>query len=627
MTFTTGDGSDDANVTFTGQVDAVNAALATLSYQGQLNYNGADQLSVTVNDQGNTGAVSALSDTGTVDIAVQAVNDAPQLTLPGAQSVNEDVPLAISGIAIDDVDVAAGDLQVTLSVDHGALTFGDTTGLTFTTGDGSDDANVTFTGQVDAVNAALATLSYQGQLNYNGADQLSVTVNDQGNTGAVSALSDTGTVDIAVQAVNDAPTTNGIPDVAVNEDTQSTSINLFAAFDDVEQPDRELHYAVTNVTNPALFQNVVVDRAHGLLVLRYIPNVHGTSDITVTVTDSGGLTVQETFTVEVASVNDAPEAAPNTYSVRGDEVLTVDSPGLLGNDSDVDGDKLSAILVNQPQHGQLVLNADGSFRYVPDPSYVGFDTFAYVASDGQAKSERVQVLIKVAAPTSPVDPGSGPSTGTNPTGATQPGNPSVLPSNLTSLVAAELPDTVSSQDDTLGSGAHDRGRFKDDGASNVELGASGSTLGFAFAGSDDFGESRGAARVRHFDDVIESISAPLEIVPVAAVPDIPAVNVATARLQLDQLDTLLDDEGLFQRLVDNSALTLATSLTVGYVLWTVRAGYLLTGLIAQMPAWRFVDPLPILSSLDGAMNVMDGESLESIVQSGEIDLSAVSSQE
>lgn len=63
-----------------------------------------------------------------------------------------------------------------------------------------------------------------------------------------------------------------------------------------------------------------------------------------------------------------------------------------------------------------------------------------------------------------------------------------------------------------------------------------------------------------------------------------------------------------------SAVGLTTGLTVGYVFWTVRAGYLLTGLIAQMPAWRFVDPLPILNSLGGDMGPTDGESLESIVQ-------------
>ena len=370
LTFTTGDGSDDANVTFTGQVDAVNAALATLSYQGQLNYNGADQLSVTVNDQGNTGAVSALSDTGTVDIAVQAVNDAPQLTLPGAQSVNEDVPLAISGIAIDDVDVAAGDLQVTLSVDHGALTFGDTTGLTFTTGDGSDDANVTFTGQVDAVNAALATLSYQGQLNYNGADQLSVTVNDQGNTGAVSALSDTGTVDIAVQAVNDAPQLTLPGAQSVNEDVPLAISGI--AIDDVDVAAGDLqvtlsvdHGALTfgdttgltfttgdgsddaNVTFTG--QVDAVNAALATLSYQGQLNYNGADQLSVTVNDQGNTgavsALFDTGTVDIAvqAVNDAPQLTlPGAQSVNEDVPLAIS--GIAIDDVDVAAGDLQVTL-------------------------------------------------------------------------------------------------------------------------------------------------------------------------------------------------------------------------------------------------------------------------------------------
>ncbi len=186
LTFSTGDGSDDASLVFTGSLTDINTALATLSYQGNLNYVGTDTLNVTVNDQGNTGSGGALQDTGSVDIDVLAVNDQPTLTLPADTSVNEDTSLAISGIAIADVDAASSALQVTLEVSNGTLTLGDTTGLTFSTGDGSDDASLVFTGSLTDINTALATLSYQGNLNYVGTDTLNVTVNDQGNTGSAA---------------------------------------------------------------------------------------------------------------------------------------------------------------------------------------------------------------------------------------------------------------------------------------------------------------------------------------------------------------------------------------------------------------------------------------------------------
>ncbi len=96
---------------------------------------------------------------------------------------------------------------------------------------------------------------------------------------------------------------------------------------------------------------------------------------------------------------------------------------------------------------------------------------------------------------------------------------------------------------------------------------------------------------------------------------LPEVTTATLFGDLEDLDIMLDEEGTLHRLMVGSAVGLTTGLTVGYVFWTVRAGYLLTSLLAQMPAWRMVDPLPILNSLDGNSLNADTESLESIAQS------------
>ena len=75
---------------------------------------------------------------------------------------------------------------------------------------------------------------------------------------------------------------------------------------------------------------------------------------------------------------------PATTATRTDEdtPLTVAAPGVLGNDTDADGDPLTAVLVSGPAHGTLTLNADGSFTYTPDANYNGPDSFTYKASDG-----------------------------------------------------------------------------------------------------------------------------------------------------------------------------------------------------------------------------------------------------
>ena len=127
-------------------------------------------MNVAVSDLGNTGSGGTLAASDSIDLTIQAVNDAPQLTVPTNLSVNEDTELAVGGISVTDVDSGASDLQVALSVGHGQLTLGDTTGLTFSTGDGTADPTLVFTGSLTDINAALATLKYQGDLHYNGAD-------------------------------------------------------------------------------------------------------------------------------------------------------------------------------------------------------------------------------------------------------------------------------------------------------------------------------------------------------------------------------------------------------------------------------------------------------------------------
>ena len=64
-------------MTFTGTVGDINAALATLSYQGNQDFNGTDTLNLSVNDQGNTGLGGAKTDSGAIAISVAATANPP----------------------------------------------------------------------------------------------------------------------------------------------------------------------------------------------------------------------------------------------------------------------------------------------------------------------------------------------------------------------------------------------------------------------------------------------------------------------------------------------------------------------------------------------------------------------
>ena len=130
-------------------------------------------------------------------------------------------------------------------------------------------------------------------------------------------------------------------------------------------------------------------------------NFNGSALLTITTNDqgntgSGGPTSDtDNVAITVTPVNDAPVAHGNSYSTNEDTTLNVAAPGVLGNDTDVEGSSLTAILVYGPSHGSLTLNANGSFSYTPGANYTGPDSFTYKANDGALDSNVATVSITV----------------------------------------------------------------------------------------------------------------------------------------------------------------------------------------------------------------------------------------
>jgi len=77
--------------------------------------------------------------------------------------------------------------------------------------------------------------------------------------------------------------------------------------------------------------------------------------------------------------------------------LTVEAPGVLGNDNELNGNPLTALLVSTTTNGSLALNPDGSFSYTPNPHFNGTDSFTYRADNGSATSNSATVNITVIA--------------------------------------------------------------------------------------------------------------------------------------------------------------------------------------------------------------------------------------
>lgn len=109
-----------------------------------------------------------------------------------------------------------------------------------------------------------------------------------------------------------------------------------------------------------------------------------------------------TVTIAVAPGNAAPNAVNDSYTTPEDTQLTVTAAnGVLANDTDADGESLTAALVDDVDDGTLTLNANGSFIYVPDANFSGQDTFTYRASDGDAQSNVGTVSITVSSGNDP----------------------------------------------------------------------------------------------------------------------------------------------------------------------------------------------------------------------------------
>jgi VCBS repeat-containing protein len=391
LTFSNGDGTSDATMTFTGNKSDVNAALSGLIYRAQNDFNGPDTLSILTSDLGSDGAGGTLTDSDSIAITVNAVNDAPVNTVPASQSVNEDTNLTLNGISVTDTDAAA--LKVTLSVSNGALSLSSLTGLTFANGDGTSDATMTFSGSTGNVNSALNGLVYRGNTNFNGSDTLTLLTSDEGATGIGGTLTDSDTVSITVNAVNDAPV-NTVPAAqTVNEDTNLTLNGISVA--DTDASSLKVTLSVSNgvlslsslsgltfqsgdgTTDAAMtFSGAIsnINVALNGLVYRGNSNYNGSDTLTVLTSDEGAtgvggtLTDTDTVAITVNAVNDAPMNTVAAAQAVNEETTLTFIAGANGiSVDDVDANVLkvtlsvsSGVLTLSGTSGLTFQSGDGS---------------------------------------------------------------------------------------------------------------------------------------------------------------------------------------------------------------------------------------------------------------------------
>ena len=283
----------------------------TLNYSPNNNYNGPDTITYLISD-GNGG-----TDSATVAITVNPVNDGPVANNDGPLSTNEDTDLNNINVLGNDTDID-GD---TLSVTSASANNGDVT----VNGDG--------------------TLNYSPNNNYNGPDTITYNISD-GNGGTDSA-----TIAITVNAVNDAPVANDDGPLTTDVDTPLTNINVLG--NDTDADGDTLIVTSASATNGDVTIN-------GDGTLNYTPNggYSGPDTITYSISDGNGGTdsAMVSITVNSGSVDDTDLIAHYTFDGNANDT----SPNGLDNSGSTVGD---ATFVNDTERG-TVLSLDGTTDFV-----------------------------------------------------------------------------------------------------------------------------------------------------------------------------------------------------------------------------------------------------------------------
>ncbi|GAA4503806.1 Ig-like domain-containing protein [Pseudaeromonas paramecii] len=328
----------------------VSLAGGQITYTPATDYHGDDSFSYQVADD-----AGAQSNSATVSVRVLLVNQAP--------------------VAVDD------SLQVIA---------GQTSTLQVLANDSDSDGSLVsvelrqLPAHGSAAVQADGSISYTAASDYQGSDSFSyVAVDDQGGQ------SDEATVTLTVQPANTAPQIGGTPSGSVQQ-----GANYRFAPSASDSDGDSLTFSIQNLPAWASF-----DPATG--VLSGVPGndaVGTSSNIVISVSDGAASRSLPAFSITVVNVNDAPLAQADSYSLaEAGQLTTSASNGLLANDSDPDGDALSAQLLTSPAHASTFsLNSDGSFSYQHDGSEASSDSFSYQISDAQGgvASGTVSLVIR-----------------------------------------------------------------------------------------------------------------------------------------------------------------------------------------------------------------------------------------
>ncbi len=128
--------------------------------------------------------------------------------------------------------------------------------------------------------------------------------------------------------------------------------------------------------------------------ISYTPeeDFYGFDSLTYQIQNSSGQSDTATVEINIASVNDAPNAVSDTASTNVNRAVTIN---VLNNDNDPEGDNLTITSLGEPNHGQITTTDSSQIIYRPDKGYSGTDSFVYTVSDNQGGFDTTEVVVNV----------------------------------------------------------------------------------------------------------------------------------------------------------------------------------------------------------------------------------------
>ncbi len=320
---------------------------------------------------------------------LEVANTAPAITSPVTQSIDEDTPLIFSSangnaLVVSDDDAGDNPVQIGLSANDGVLSLAGTTGLTFSAGDGTADASIQFTGKIRDINSALEGMSFFPNSDFNGSTNISIDLNDLGNSGSSGALASSANIAIDITPVNDAPSFTSSPVTSAAQDA------LYSYTIDATDPDGD-PLTIDATTLPAWL--TFTDNGDGTATLSGTPTDTevGSHSVVLSISD-GSLSDSQSFTIVVGNVNDAPSftsTAPTSATQNTLYSYTIAT-------TDPDGDPLTIDAPTLPAWLTFTDNGDGTaiLSGTPSNTEVGNHNVVLEVSDGASTvSQAFSILV------------------------------------------------------------------------------------------------------------------------------------------------------------------------------------------------------------------------------------------